>query len=227
MLSIVIGNQNMENANDILHELRKIGFGKYQIKNSRISSLITTYYFDLEARWYLEDCNSNQYKKLLEYFSSINKKGIFLLAFKTAKLSQTFDVADYDLYEEILEYIDFVPSKNRYSGKFLEKLAGPINNENRGKKSKLRKDFDYSDDNFIPSKSSRSSMKVSEFLYIAKNYIIVNARKNTDDLEEFKRSMEKNVLVLADTFYKSGRKKKDISYNELIESVSQLVKEIL
>jgi hypothetical protein len=118
-LRAVKGNKEFENSESIIKVL--IGKGlisKRQAEKIRLSSLLTTLYFDYSGKKVLRSLSKREREILRNYFKKINKLGVYNVARDSVYGTNILKEEDQNRYEKTLKLWGFDLS-NRYTGEFI------------------------------------------------------------------------------------------------------------
>jgi len=118
-LRAVKGNREFESSESIIKAL--IGKGlisKRQAEKVRLSSLLTTLYFDYSGKKALRLLSKKEREILHNYFKKINKLGVYNVARDSVYGTNILKEEDQNRYEKTLKLWGFDLS-NRYTGEFI------------------------------------------------------------------------------------------------------------
>jgi hypothetical protein len=119
-LRAVKGNKEFENSESIIKALISKGLiSKRQAEKVRLSSLITTLYFDYSGKTTLRSLSKKEREILRNYFKSINKVGVYNVARDSVYGTNILNEEDQDRYEKTLKLWGFDLS-NRYTGEYIQ-----------------------------------------------------------------------------------------------------------
>ena len=121
-LRAVKGNREFENSENIIKAL--IGKGlisKRQAEKVRLSSLLTTLYFDYSGKKTLRSLSKKEREILRNYFKNINKLGVYNVARDSVYGTNIISEEDQNRYEKTLKLWGFDLS-NRYTGEYIRNV---------------------------------------------------------------------------------------------------------
>jgi hypothetical protein len=121
-LLAVKGNKEFENSENIIKELISKGIiSKRQAEKVRLSSLLTTLYFDYSGKETLRSLNKKEREILRNYFKKINKFGVYKVARDSVYGTNILNEEDQKRYEKSLKLWGFDLS-NRYTGEYIRSV---------------------------------------------------------------------------------------------------------
>ncbi len=120
-LRAVKGNRELENSESIIKALISKGIiSKKQAEKVRLSSLLTTLYFDFSGRKTLRSLSEKERKILRNHFKEINKLGVYNVARDNVYGNiNILNEEDQNFYEKRLKLWGFDLS-NRYTGEYIK-----------------------------------------------------------------------------------------------------------
>jgi hypothetical protein len=121
-LRAVKGNKEFENSESIIKALISRGIiSKRQAEKVRLSSLLTTLYFDYSGKKALRSLSKKEREILRNYFKKINKLGVYNVARDAIYGTNLLNEEEQNRYEKSLKLWGFDLS-NRYTGEYIRNV---------------------------------------------------------------------------------------------------------
>jgi hypothetical protein len=121
-LRAVKGNKEFENSESIIKALISGGIiSKRQAEKVRLSSLLTTLYFDYSGKKVLRSLSKKEREVLRNYFKKINKLGVYNVARDAVYGTNILNEEEQNRYEKSLKLWGFNLS-NRYTGEYIRNV---------------------------------------------------------------------------------------------------------
>jgi len=118
----VKGNKEFENSENILKALISKGLiSKRQAEKVRLSSLLTTLYFDYSGKKALRSLSKKEREILRNHFKEINKIGVYKVARDSVYGTNILNEEDQNRYERTLKLWGFDLS-NRYTEEYIRNV---------------------------------------------------------------------------------------------------------
>jgi hypothetical protein len=122
-LRAVKGNREFENSENIIRTLIDSGLiSKRQTEKARLSSLLTTLYFDFSGKKIIRSLNKEESKIVRNHFKKINKLGVYNVARTTVCSTNAFNEQEQGRYEEVLKFLGF-NLNDRYTGEYIQNIV--------------------------------------------------------------------------------------------------------
>jgi hypothetical protein len=143
-LHAVKGNKEFENSESIIKALISRGLiSKRQAEKVRLSSLLTTLYFDYSGKKALRSLSKEERKILRNYFKEINKIGVYKVARDSVYGTNILNEEKQNRYEKVLKLLGFDLS-NRYTEGYIRSvIEKEIIKLQASKKEGAQKKFTY------------------------------------------------------------------------------------